>query len=148
MYDSIVKELIEGVCPYCKGYKFLRGGYECPKCKGTGTDGVVTSVPAGGVRHDTLSILLDTYWSMTYSWCKEAIEMFGDVPVTIYRWKGLTHNKTDPVVFAFSYLTRTQSTPFGSIFNNTIYYYQDGITCNVIGSPNVEDVVWCILVRT
>lgn len=38
-FSSIADELLEGVCPYCRGRKYLRGGYECPQCKSTGTDG-------------------------------------------------------------------------------------------------------------
>lgn len=89
---NLAEELVEAKCSYCRGFKFLRGGYQCPQCQGTG--GTQTPFPPGGVGHKTVEDWLSGvfFHSMpprygAFPWMQRAIKMFSGKPVRLYGYR-------------------------------------------------------------
>lgn len=74
---NLAEELIEAKCSYCRGFKFLRGGYPCPQCKGTGGD--PTSTFTTGRTFPTMEDLRDTVWGSYISAYGKAPDFWLDI---------------------------------------------------------------------
>lgn len=96
-FDSIADALLEGKCSYCRGYKFLRGGYPCPQCKGTGMTGSRLST---GRSFNTVKDAMDDIFGGRY-WSEPILKDIGHVGPVYFLSDAINSGNVNEVRAAF-----------------------------------------------
>lgn len=131
--SMIADALVEGKCSYCRGYKFLRGGYECPQCKGTGSD---TPKFKHGTPFPNIAAYFNSNWQHTKAdWMVEPIKRY-NAPVLVF-----PSDMNPEIDLAASYVVSTGPGEIGT--QPSINMHPGGLVCRFnTGKPS-----WVVILQ-